>query len=108
MKAITITKNASVVGTHLQHEITLPYYYIAKLFGKHQKGNYKTDAEWRLTTPFGVGIIYNYKDGENYLGKNEGLAITDLTTWYIAGKNKETGMIIMAALEAFKQGFERY
>lgn len=101
---LKVNKKADINGTSLICSVSVSYSNLVKLFGRHNKGNYKTDAEWVIETPFGVGTIYNYKDGKNYLGRKEGLAIKDITDWHIGGKNQETGLIILASIEAFEAG----
>lgn len=70
----------------LLDELSLPYKNLVAKIGRPNQGNdgYKTDAEWLINTPVGVGRIYNYKDGRNYNGK-DGLKINEITDWHIGG-----------------------
>jgi hypothetical protein len=96
-------KKLSPVGTCFQGNINLTYKELVSelgepiLFkGKKNDGD-KIDAEWYLLTPFGVGTIYNYKDGKNYLG-DEGTETVKITEWHIGGANKETYAYIIGWL----------
>ena len=92
-------------GTCLQGYIDADYSRLVELFGEPvDSDGYKVDAEWILETPFGIGTIYNYKDGKSYLG-DEGLDIIDIIDWHIDGKNKETALIIKTAIEGFIAGY---
>jgi hypothetical protein len=105
MQTIKITPEADISGTSLQGGIDTTYKMLCKMFGIPEDGDgYKTDAEWVLTTPFGVGTIYNYKDGKAYLG-DEGLDTEDITDWHIGGHNNETAIIIQTAIECYEAGY---
>ena len=86
-------------GTHFQREINTTYEKIKKIYGLPARDvdSYKVDAEWQINTPHGIGTIYNYKDGKNYLGK-EGLNRTEITEWHIGGHNPETAEYITKEL----------
>jgi len=99
-------KSLDISGTCLQGEINVSYGDLEMELGtprlykhtdKENEGG-KVDAEWCLETYFGVGTIYNYKDGINYLGKDEGTPTHKITQWHIGGKNKETYAYILGYL----------
>lgn len=75
------------LGTSLQEEMVVSYQKLVEVFGKpNAKGDeYKIDAEWIVFTVSGVATIYNWKDGKNYLGAEEGLPVEDITDWHIGG-----------------------
>jgi len=80
----------SIIGTGKQAEITITYSELKKIFGEpNQETNDKIDAQWKINTPFGIGTIYNYKNGKNYLGE-DGICIEEITDWHIGGHNIET------------------
>ncbi len=81
----------STDGTHYLDCVTIDYSKLVKTFGEPnaETDDYKTDAEWHITTPHGIGTIYNYKNGRNYLGK-EGTETEEITNWHIGGHNSET------------------
>lgn len=89
-------------STSLQGYITIHYSDLVNKLGlpngfrKNEEGA-KMDAEWRVFTPFGVGTIYNYKNGKNYLGE-EGLNRQDIVDWHIGGQNGETAKCIINEL----------
>jgi hypothetical protein len=102
---IQITPEADVCGTSLQEYVVAQYKTLCALFGKPNDGDSdKVDAEWVLTTPFGVVTIYNYKDGKNYCGK-DGTPKTKITDWHIGGSNKESALIVRTAVESYEAGF---
>ena len=66
------------------------YEELVRVFGQPNgstDGN-KIDAEWVVFTPAGIASIYNYKDGENYLGES-GQKVKDIESWHIGGKTPE-------------------
>jgi len=74
-----------IAGTSFKDYIDISYNRLVKTFGKPNKGEDKTDAEWIILTSEGCITIYNYKDGKNYLG-NKGLKTKDITEWHIGGE----------------------
>jgi hypothetical protein len=80
-----------VSGTALVAEITATYSELVLKFGVPIEGGdrYKTDAEWDIEFEDGsVATIYNWKDGENYLGEG-GLPVEDIKEWHIGGHSKD-------------------
>lgn len=104
---VLISQNADISGTCLQETIDgVSFFTLLAMFGKpnkFDKGS-KVDAEWRIITPYGVGTIYNYKNGQNYLGK-EGQDVKTIIEWNIGGMNKETGLLIRTAIDCFDVGY---
>lgn len=88
-------------GGHLQKEIDISYREIVQKFGKPNCENdgYKTDAEWSIITPAGVGSVYNYKDGKNYNGAN-GIPTTNIRDWHIGAEVPEVAEFIVKELKA--------
>lgn len=98
-----IKETDTVNGTHLQGYVVAKYSELKKLFGQPTDGDgYKVDAEWELSTPFGVATIYNYKDGKNYCGV-DGTPKTRIEDWHVGGNTPEVVTAIQIALEAIRQ-----
>lgn len=77
-------------GTCLQGYVTTPYKKLVEVFGPPNGlgDEYKVDAEWVLRNEEGTIVtIYNYKDGQNYLGE-EGTPTDKIIYWHIGGKGK--------------------
>jgi|7_EtaG_2_1085326.scaffolds.fasta_scaffold163101_3 hypothetical protein len=97
----------SVNGTHGHGSVDVEYKRIVELFGEpnSEGDDYKTDAEWQFSTPFGVATLYNWKDGKNYNGGCEhcdcgGLDVEDITDWHIGALNQESADALKEALTA--------
>jgi ketosteroid isomerase-like protein len=83
--------HSCVSGTHLQGEIDVSYADLVRAFGEptDDGDSYKIDAEWILIFEDGeVATIYNYKDGVNYNGYNEGMPTGLIRDWHIGGFNR--------------------
>jgi hypothetical protein len=66
------------------------YSQLVSKFGEPSNSfdNYKSDAEWQIEFEDGtVATIYNWKDGFNYCGEEEGLPISSITEWHIGGRS---------------------
>jgi hypothetical protein len=76
-----------VNGTSFQDTLWANYTDIVDTFGMPMEGdNYKTDAEWEILFENGtVATIYNWKDGKNYCGEEDGLDVEDIREWHIGG-----------------------
>ena len=84
------TENVNTGGTSLQGEITCDYNKLVELFGEPSGSDgYKSDAEWEIEFEDGVvATIYNWKDGKNYCGEDEGLDVEDIRNWHVGGFSK--------------------
>lgn len=101
MKTATYTRGGEATGTSLQGYVTTDYTTLVQLFGEpYSDCDYKSDAEWIITTAHGVATIYNYKDGKNYLGE-EGLNKEDIKEWQIGGKNTDVVSFIQNLVTAY-------
>jgi hypothetical protein len=79
---------ADISGTHLQGHIDAAYSELVAAFGEPADNgdDYKVDAQWRLQFEDGTrATIYNYKDGVNYNGKEEGTPTALIRDWHIGG-----------------------
>ena len=78
-------------GTSFLFEIQTTYARLVKKFGRPTLpyGDVeKTDREWVVYLPI-IGkyfTIYNYKNGQNYLGRR-GTPVTRITNWHIGGES---------------------
>ena len=79
----------NVMGTSLSGYVDTTYAALKEMFGEPEEGDgYKVDAEWVLEFKDGTVVtIYNYKDGVNYLGAEEGIETQNITDWHIGGGN---------------------
>jgi hypothetical protein len=90
MKFKTHNDNIPFMGGSLQGYIDASYIELEEIFGTPTDGDgYKVDAEWEILFDDGTFCtIYNWKDGENYNGKN-GMPIEDIRDWHIGGNNTD-------------------
>jgi len=88
-------------GTFLQEQIEISYEKLSEILYEpirfSQKGK-KSDAEWVIDTPAGPAIIYNYKNGLNYKGK-EGKPVYKIKDWHIGTRTAEAAKIIKEYLQ---------
>jgi len=75
-------------GTSMQGAMQISYFSLVDLFGEPLAGDgYKTDAEWVIQFEDGtVATIYNWKNGFNYMGVEDGLPVHAIQEWHIGGK----------------------
>jgi hypothetical protein len=72
----------------LQGEIDVTYAQLVSVFGpEHSKGDgYKVQAEWDLEFEDGTySTIYDWKMGDGYQGKGDGIPKEQVTCWHIGG-----------------------
>jgi hypothetical protein len=91
-KEIEIMAGTSFAGT-----IKVSYSRLVECFGNSYDDidEYKTDANWIIQFEDGViVIIYNWKNGRNYLGNQVGFPKEDITEWHIGtrGKDRSIGL----------------
>lgn len=95
-----ITRASSIygVGTSLQGKIEASYSDLVEVFGEPVKCEQgKQDVEWTLQTPHGTATIYNYKNGQAWLG-DEGDRPENITHWNVGGFGPEVVDDIQDAL----------
>lgn len=89
-------------GTCLRGALDMSYHDLVSLFGEPiiiKESGEKVDAEWKIGFTCGAIItIYNYKDGENYLGK-EGVPTEKLRDWHIGAHFDETVEILFKVIQ---------
>ena len=86
-----------VLMTHLHGEMVISFQKIVDILGQPNGSHdsYKSSAQWQIVTPFGMGTIYDYKEGKSYLGRAEGKARKDIVNWHIGAHNKATADCII-------------
>ena len=79
-----------VMGTCGQGEISCTYWQLLSAFGEpDRRDDYKTQVEWTVMTPAGIAVIYDWKQGDDYLGEGNGTPVECITEWSVGGQNKE-------------------
>lgn len=94
----------TLTGISYKGIVLAPYDTLVAAFGSPREPKYldhKIDVEWIISTPYGVAVIYNYKNGKRYLGKN-GIAIKEMRSWHVGGKNDESCTWVAQHLEKQK------
>lgn len=83
---IRLVYQGNAVNTAYRAEINASYKALVKLLGQpNSRGDgCKIDAEWVIEINGKIMTIYNWKDGQNYLGRH-GLPISKITQWHIGG-----------------------
>jgi hypothetical protein len=75
-----------LMGTQHQGEIECSYSRLLATFGEPESGDGdKTQAEWIIATPDGIAAIYDWKQGDGYLGAGNGAPVEQITQWSIGG-----------------------
>lgn len=89
----------SIIGTCFQGCVTSSYGNLVKKLGepKERFGDYKSDVEWEVQTPYGVATVYNWKDGKSYLGE-EGMDVVEITDWNIGAHNRESAEYVRSLI----------
>jgi hypothetical protein len=88
---IEIKPHMNFVGTSLQGYIDMTHAELVELFGEHETSGdgYKIDYEVGFMLVNGDSeirvTIYNYKDGVNYNGEEDGIPTEEITDWHIGG-----------------------
>jgi hypothetical protein len=92
---ITLRRNGvSANGTSLQGYIEADYYDLVRLFGNPDPGyDDKTQAEWAFEVyddTFGevTVTIYDWKQGDAYLGPGNGRSPENIVVWNVGGHDK--------------------
>ncbi len=83
------TENISRAGGCFCADIEIGYQNLVDILGEPNIDvmDCKTDAEWLLEFDETSFCIYNWKNGENYLGK-DGTPVNLITNWNIGGRDK--------------------
>lgn len=91
---ITLTRNGvNASGTSLVGQIETNYDTLVRLFGDPDPGDgYKTQAEWAFELydeNFGnvIVTIYDWKQGDSYVGPGHGKRPEEITVWNVGGRN---------------------
>jgi hypothetical protein len=92
----------SVNGTWLRGYIDCSYNKMIQVLGHPFKyhNNCKTDAEWYLEFEDGsIATIYNWKNGINYCGPDEGTPTELITVWNVGGNGADATRLVLETLE---------
>ena len=90
----------AVNGTCLRGYIDCSYSKLTQVFGQPSNGSYKTDAEWHLGFEDGsIATIYNWKNGINYCGPDEGTPTELITDWNVGGNCANAAQLVLETLE---------
>lgn len=74
----------------LQGHITTDYATLTAVFGEHNScgDEYKVQVEWGILFSDGIyATIYDWKEGDAYLGRDQGTLPEYITDWHIGGNN---------------------
>ena len=83
-------KKINVNGTSLQGELSVTFEHLLKTFGTPlgASPDKKVDCEWHIELSDGkVATIYNWKNGNAYLGE-KGKNPTEILNWNVGAKSK--------------------
>lgn len=90
------SRNVNVGGTSLQGRVNTDYDTLMRLLGKPEQGDlYKTQVEWAVrlcdekTGESTVVTVYDWKQGDCYLGEGNGIPPEAVTTWNVGGYSSE-------------------
>tara|TARA_Y100000593_G_C4317736_1_gene341828 strand:+ start:2654 stop:3250 length:597 start_codon:yes stop_codon:yes gene_type:complete len=110
MKFVTHNDKKINIGGHLQGYVDANYNVLVKLFGKPSDwfDDYKSDAEWIVEFEDGKSCtIYNYKDGKNYCGDEDGLEVWEIRGWHIGGEDKVVVDRIQQIVKVEQEKFDK-
>lgn len=85
--------------TSNQGEMVISYGSLVALFGEPMPGDgYKTQAEWILQFEDGTcATIYDWKEGDAYLGEGQGIPATEVLVWHIGGRGHRAYQLVVEA-----------
>jgi len=102
---ITLRRNGvSADGTSLQGYIEADFYDLVRLLGSPDYGDGdKTQVEWAVEVydeTFGEVIVtvYDWKQGDGYLGPGNGKLPEDIVVWNVGGRDKAALWVIESLL----------
>lgn len=97
--------NANWMSTSLIGYVNMPFDQLKRLFGDFEVESdpFKIDYEVEFILDGYHFTIYNWKDGNNYLGE-EGMPIEDITEWHIGGTHERNLSILQSYLDDFAPG----
>ena len=108
---ITLQRNGvNATGTSLQGYIEADYYTLVRLFGSPDLGDeYKTQVEWAFEVydeNLGnvIVTIYDWKQGDCYVGPGRGKRPEDIKVWNVGGK---TSAALWAVENLLRDGWSK-
>jgi len=91
--------DVEIIGSHGQGTIDATYAELEHCFGK-PKGSHddhKCDVEWNIKFADGtIACIYNWKNGLNYCGVEDGLRLSQMTSFNVGGFNENAVKLVKA------------
>ena len=83
--------HVEIIGSHGQGTIDATYAELKHCFGepKGRHDDHKCDVEWNIKFADGtIACIYNWKNGLNYCGVEDGLRLSQMTSFNVGGFNE--------------------
>ena len=91
--------DVEIIGSHGQGTIDATFAELKHCFG-NPKGIgdlYKSDVEWNIKFADGtIACIYNWKNGLNYCGVEDGLRLSQMTSFSVGGFNENAVTFVKA------------
>jgi hypothetical protein len=89
-------RNVAVHGTSLRGHINVDYDTLVRVLGEPERSDfYKTQVEWAVrlydeeTGESTVVTVYDWKQGDCYLGEGNGIPPEAVTTWNVGGYSSD-------------------
>jgi len=103
-------------GSSLQGYIDAAYHEIVDALGQPNcpVDEHKVDVEWAFRLDDTVFTIYNWKNGYNYCGDRDGMAVERMNHWHVGGFSKDAEEAATAAVfgvdkvqcDSFPKGYQ--
>lgn len=98
-----INKTEAIISS-FKGEIQVDYDTLVAVFGEphyiHKNNMSKVDVEWGFDFDGVVAIIYNWKNGKNYLGV-DGLELKDIEKWNVGGSDDKAVEVVEKEIYAY-------
>jgi hypothetical protein len=95
-------EEVSISGTCGRGGVACDYNKLVQTFGQPSEhfDDFKSDAEWDLYFDDGsIVTIYNWKNGINYCGPEDGTPTELITEWNVGGNTPHATRLVMECLE---------
>lgn len=107
MSTIGFKTDAAFESSHLQGYVTIPYHKLVEIFGPENSDGdgYKVQAEWSIKFADGIyATIYDWKEGDSYLGHGEGKPKEQVTEWHIGGSTHGSVTRVLEVINYHREG----
>lgn len=97
---------ASFEQSWLQGEVKITYAELVEAFGPEncEGDGYKVQAEWSIKFADGIyATIYDWKEGVNYCGPEDGIPKEQVTNWHIGGTTKGSVTHVMEVIKSHRE-----